>query len=271
MSRSRDNSHRIFKLIVQSDINSVKVLRYLNKVIAKINQMGVFFKITKIRNKDLTDSLIKEFAKNNISRLPVVITDDNKHWVGFKEIKSKIYTNIRKFDQNLSRAQLGRNPYDDMDDPLGLHGTPGLRNNRGPNTMDDFMSEELKHLKKSGDGKYHFDDDKDDDEDTIGGGASDFRKGMEEFQRKRGASSTQATPPSNMDTKINDLQRDPGGRMTSGMSHSIIDDPELNDEDRDLLDKLGGGDYGSIDNYSDNIIDDDEEMYRRNAMSEFAV
>lgn len=268
MNRTRgDKAYgRTFKLIVQPDDNSIKVLRYLDNVIVKINQMGVYFKITRLRNKDLTPSLVQDLARNNISRLPVVITDDGKHWVGFKEIKSKIYSNIKLYEQNMSRAQLHRDPYADMDDPLGLRGTPGL-SSRVPTSISEFMNEELRHLEKVGDG-YRFDDDT--EEDGIGGDQGDFRKGMEEFQRRR-ATRDPGRAPSSIETKLDELQHSQPARGGNAMVHepsNIMNDPELNNEDLDILNKIGGGDYASMDGYNDNIVDD-EEMYRRQAMSEF--
>ena len=254
------NKMRLFKLIVQPDENSITVLKYLDSSIKTLNQMGVKFKIVKIDPEFLTPSFLKELEQNNVTRLPVVITDDNKYWIGYKEIKSKIYTNIKLYQENVQKEYILNQQLNN--DPMGLN---NMLQSTPESIPNDYLSNEMKYLKKNGD-KYEFDDDS---EEEIGGKTMDLRKATEEQAKARqqnlDSKSTKGKKTANnkfvddeIEIDFNPRKQNNSNNITPGF---IKNNPELDNDDRDLLKKLGGGDYESMMN------DDGESLFRAQAMS----
>jgi hypothetical protein len=236
--------YRIFKLIIQPDDHSVNVLKYIDSTILTLMKMGVKFKIVKINPDSLTPSFIKELEQKNITRLPVVITDDNKHWVGYKEIKSKIYTNIKLYQQNTQSPP--------QDNPIRT-----INRKPMPDT-NDHLQNELKYLKRNGE-KFEFEDESDDE---IGGKQIDFRKEAEMRSKEREKMyKSVGKKPSSMSTDDVDEQIDFNSAMRNRNTNNIKNNPTLDSDDRDLLNKLGGGDYNETQNNND-----DDDAYKRFAM-----
>lgn len=272
----KSKSTRIFKLIIQPDQHSVNVLKYINSTITTLMRMGVRFKIIKINRDDVSDSFVKELASINIVRLPLVITDDNRQWVGYKEIKSKIYSNIKLFEQNTQTEHELNQQLDD--DPTGLGRLMNkkgmdLNNNGGSFTggMNSHLNDELKYLKHNGD-KTEFMDDSDEDE--MGeNNKFDIRKATEEQAKKRKMSlDTGKKQSKSLENMIN-VQGGGGDgdepfdfnprtlhrtenkfKQFNGKNNNNLDNV-LDKEDIQLMDKSGGG--GD---------DDGELLYRQHAM-----
>ncbi len=87
-----------YKIIVNSDTNSVKLIKFIRGNISIIKQMGVFLDIKFLRKKDLTKKLVKSLEKENISRLPVMIDPEGNKILGYKEIRSIFERNINDFN-----------------------------------------------------------------------------------------------------------------------------------------------------------------------------
>ena len=247
--------HRVFKLIVRIDGNSAKVLRYIDTVIETVNQTGVRFKIIKLKKSDMTKALVQKLESENITRLPAVITDDGKQWIGYKTIRDKIQVNVDLFNQNNARIGMGMNPIHHDGRPVDKQ-----RPVSKLKTMEDVYSEEMSHLVKTGD-KYQFDDGDLEDEGMGGSSSDSFRKQMEEFNSRKGSLDAPKSKSNLQQTIQNTKQQQKEGNLQRMNTNNL--DPD----DQKLLEKLGGLDDGYGD-YDDNIASMEEEN-RRAAMAEF--
>lgn len=263
---------RCFKLFVSPDANALQVLRYLNQTILKINTMGVYFTCVKIKPAMMTPTVRQSLAQQGITRLPAVLTDDRKVWMGANAIISKIQENIGKMDQLMG-----------YDNPEGQN--VNIDRLQTP-SMDDVYHEELKHLKKEGD-RFVFEDDEDD---NMAGGQIDYRKEMEKLENRRqetlgvkAALKGGGTLEEKL-AKIGNMNLDDNVRMpTNGNGNGNrrqqpknnndnvpkglvnINTESFDKDDFDIMAKLGGGEACGLEKYGDDT-GDDEEMYRRQAM-----
>ncbi len=88
---------RKFKLLVKdSGGPSIAILKYFDKNIERINAMGVTIVITKIDEDDLDKDMVTDLAENGIARLPALITDNDKKFVGNK-IKDVFDKNLQAY------------------------------------------------------------------------------------------------------------------------------------------------------------------------------
>lgn len=258
-NNSTNAKMRVFKLIVQPDENSITVLKYLDSSIKTLNQMGVKFKIIKIDPEYLTPSFLKELEQNNVTRLPVVITDDNKYWIGYKEIKSKIYTNIKLFQENIQKEHILNQQLNN--DPMGLNNM--LKSINSPEVdPNDYLSNEMKYLRKNGD-KYEFEDDS---EEEIGGKPMDLRKATEEQEKARqinlsksnkGKKNSNKFVDEETEIDFNPRKQKNVNNITPGFNNTKS---ELINEDMELLNKLGVGNYNSMNN------EDGEALFKSQAL-----
>ena len=107
-----------YKLLVQSDNTCMELLRYLNKNIITINEMGVVITIEKIASDDIDEELIDSLRRHGITRLPTLIDNNNKKIIGIKKILELFERNISKMKTstivNPSARQLGSTDLEDF-------------------------------------------------------------------------------------------------------------------------------------------------------------
>ena len=121
------NQSKTFKLIVQVSDNCLDLLRYIDKNISDINSLGVRLHVEKIAKSECDDEMIENLRKHGITRLPALISPDNKIFIGIACITNlfeKNLNNIRTgqrvgpikegFNQSATSAEIGSNP--DMTD-----------------------------------------------------------------------------------------------------------------------------------------------------------
>jgi hypothetical protein len=114
---------RIFKLLVQVSECCVDILKYLDKNITTINQLGVKIQIQKINKDDLDEELVRKLNDKGITRLPALITDDQKVFIGIKKIRDLFESGLNSVRKSSiagpaidtgGGAEMGNNP--DMQD-----------------------------------------------------------------------------------------------------------------------------------------------------------
>lgn len=107
-----------YKLLVQADNTCVELLRYLNKNIITINEMGAMVTVEKINSDDIDEELIDSLRRHGITRLPTLIDNNNKKIIGIKKILELFEKNISKMKTstivNPSAGRLGSTDLEDF-------------------------------------------------------------------------------------------------------------------------------------------------------------
>ncbi len=93
-----------FKLIVTVNDNCVAVLKYLNKTIRDINNLGVRVQIEKIATDDFDAEMVNILRKRGIVRLPVLIAPDGVKFTGVKDITGLFEKNLKSGRNNTKVA-----------------------------------------------------------------------------------------------------------------------------------------------------------------------
>jgi len=273
---------RIFHLYVKADELSYKTLLFIDEAIYTLNAMGIFIKIKKFADKDMNESMIKALERKGITQIPVIITDDNKQWIGLKNIKNKFMENIQEWEnyiRSMNNSEAQKKPQTNIDRMTAMP-----RNPLTQDILEDITHDEMRHLKKVGD-KYMFDDDAEQVE-GFGEGSGDFRQAIEQQNKRRQETVRKMTPGKvgsldekmeSIDTRGNKRKGGNGGGGRGGgggadqslnINH-LRNTPEgrdLNSEDMDILNKINGGDDNT---YGDNVGGGGEEEYRRQALESF--
>ena len=117
---------KIFKLIVQPTPTCMDLLKYLNKNIRSVNQLGARVVIERIGDGEMDDDLVDTFRKKGITRLPAMIAPDGYVFIGLKQVTEVFEKNIRNV-KTMSRAE-----------PVGMDDTGGTNP-----ALDDFYMREL--------------------------------------------------------------------------------------------------------------------------------
>lgn len=259
-----------FQLIVRPDENSLRTLKYIDRVIHTLNAMGVKIKIKKLSDKDMTEGVIKALQAQNITRLPVIITNDDKRWVGYKDIKMKFDRNITEWEQYMMEINKQRNQ---QPTNVDIEKDNIKRQKPSQDLLENYMHDELNHLKKVGE-KYVFDDA---EEENVIGESTDYRKAMERQNQRRAQNMDRQKPikGGSLDDKLDSIRNDKPNscgigdtscKKPTSTKKIMAEHRELNDEDRDVLNKIGGGDFNAMDGYDDNI---GEEDYKKQALASF--
>jgi hypothetical protein len=99
-------TRKLFKLIVTDDSeNCIKLLKYFNAVIADVNKLGVYLKITKISADKCDQKTVELLKKQGITRTPALIAPDGAIFLGLIEIKKLFDKNLK--DNKLRHAAKG--------------------------------------------------------------------------------------------------------------------------------------------------------------------
>lgn len=158
---------KTFKLIVQTSDTCLDLLRYMNKNITTINQLGVRVAVEKISKQEFDDDMVETLRKKGITRLPALIAPDGKLFIGIKRI-----TDL--FDKNLNSA---RN--DSRTNPSGEYGGPATGAEMGSNPdLTDFWQAEL-FAGQDRKGRHIPRKDKDEEEDEAG----DIQRRLDDYRR----------------------------------------------------------------------------------------
>lgn len=97
---------RTFKLLVRDAGDpSLRILKYFDKHIISINNMGVMLTIARLEDQDLDKDMVDELASRGITRFPTLITDNQKLFVGTEKIRDLFDKSLQAFKrQNMGKA-----------------------------------------------------------------------------------------------------------------------------------------------------------------------
>lgn len=113
---------KTFKLIVTVTDNCLEICRYLDKNIVSVNKLGAKVHIEKISKAEFDESMVESLRKKGITRLPTLVTPDNKLFIGLKSIRDLFEKNLRnmrtgervgpinEFGGPAASAEMGSNP-----------------------------------------------------------------------------------------------------------------------------------------------------------------
>lgn len=112
-------STKTFKLLVQVSECCLDILRYFEANIIQINQLGIRIHVEKINKKDLDEELVHKLNSKGITRLPALITDSGKVYIGIGKIRNAFETEFNSARKSeigepsygaASGAEMGSNP-----------------------------------------------------------------------------------------------------------------------------------------------------------------
>ena len=98
MQQNAQSRGKTFKLIVKVSDNCIEILRYVDKNIPILKQLGARVQVEKISNEEFDEEMVNILKSKGITRLPAVITPDGNLLIGLKSI-------IDMFEKNLTNAR----------------------------------------------------------------------------------------------------------------------------------------------------------------------
>jgi hypothetical protein len=120
---------KTFKLIVQVSDTCIELLRYLDKNIVSVNNLGAKVQVEKIGKDEFDEDMVETLRKKGITRLPALVAPDGKLFIGLKKI-------MDLFEKNLNNVR--------NDARTGAIGGPAEDAEMGSNPdLTDFWSREL--------------------------------------------------------------------------------------------------------------------------------
>lgn len=164
-----------FKLIVQYTVSCLEILKYLDKHINKINNLGAIVHIKKV-DANIDDALADMFRRKGITRLPALIAPDGTLFIGIKQVFELFEKNLKFASGSRTARPMGNSGntnYDDKDDDDDNGGGGGA----GGEYLNNFYEKEL--FSNEGNGRYvpRMDDEEDENE------QNDIQRKMSDYNR----------------------------------------------------------------------------------------
>ncbi len=208
------NRMKTFKVIVQGGKkNSLDIAQYIDENIRAVNNLGIIIRMEKISEDEMDAEMVEALRKRGITRLPALLTNEGKVFVG----KDKI---MDLFDRGIRGQRRGArlDPGD-----VGYGGNTEMGSNPD---MTDFWMRELYAGQDPRSGKMLPRKDKDEGEDE----GADIEKRLRDYQRNVPKHRRADARDKDIDMDAVQQQRRRGRRKT---------EPDPDDNIADVCDNCG--------------------------------